>query len=256
MACGSETCDFKPMAMQRRPLGENDVLIRMVACGICHSDLHVARRHLESVAGKVQYPLVPGHELGGIVTAVGPKVRVVVGAATASSIAVMPRIPSLRPVPLFLHYWHPPHEGDQVRSGRPRGRGMHGGLVPELHGVQARRGAEVLGRQHCHVQRQGQVRACRNLPSWRRHRGRLLHGSRKRNVNSMFGFLFFRPALPSCILYGPNLSVRPPETLPQVCDERFAIKIPTDYPLGRFQSSCVVTTSCLSTFLFFFLSLN
>jgi len=62
------------MRMARRPVGDYDVLFRMVACGICHSDLHIARGHIESVAGKVNYPLVPGHELAGVCTAVGSKV--------------------------------------------------------------------------------------------------------------------------------------------------------------------------------------
>jgi uncharacterized zinc-type alcohol dehydrogenase-like protein len=74
MATASCACDFKPVRMARRPLGDHDVLIRLVACGICHSDLHIARGHLEGVTGKVQYPLVPGHELAGVCAGVGVQV--------------------------------------------------------------------------------------------------------------------------------------------------------------------------------------
>ena len=142
MATQTCACDFKPMKMERRPLGDNDVLMRMVsfeqlydnshrplgysvksngadwlkiyfaalarqhfsermlllfaslggptllgsshtpllfclpqvACGICHSDLHIARGDIEGVAGKVVYPIVPGHELAGVCVAVGSKV--------------------------------------------------------------------------------------------------------------------------------------------------------------------------------------
>ena len=38
MGCASASCDFKPLKLQRRPLGEYDVLIDMKYCGICHSD--------------------------------------------------------------------------------------------------------------------------------------------------------------------------------------------------------------------------
>mmetsp|Transcript_83601 Transcript_83601/g.135547 ORF Transcript_83601/g.135547 Transcript_83601/m.135547 type:complete len:394 (+) Transcript_83601:1-1182(+) len=76
MGCTDEKCDFKPMPMQRRPVGEEDVLIDMVYCGICHTDLHTAAGHLGGI-GMKKYPCVPGHELAGICTAVGSKVTLV-----------------------------------------------------------------------------------------------------------------------------------------------------------------------------------
>jgi len=45
----------------------------MKYCGICHSDLHRAAGHLE-VAGKTEYPCVPGHELAGVCIQVGANV--------------------------------------------------------------------------------------------------------------------------------------------------------------------------------------
>jgi len=42
-------------------------------CGVCHSDIHAAAGHLEMM-GKNEYPMVPGHELAGVVSEVGSKV--------------------------------------------------------------------------------------------------------------------------------------------------------------------------------------
>ena len=72
-ACDDASCNFKPKAFQRRALKENDVLIEMAYCGICHTDLHMAAGHM-AVAGFKQYPCVPGHELAGVCTAVGAAV--------------------------------------------------------------------------------------------------------------------------------------------------------------------------------------
>lgn len=68
MACTDEKCDFKPMMMKRRALGPRDVMIEMKYCGVCHSDLHHAANHN---MGRTPYPCVPGHELAGLVVAVG-----------------------------------------------------------------------------------------------------------------------------------------------------------------------------------------
>ncbi|KAK6131314.1 hypothetical protein DH2020_034943 [Rehmannia glutinosa] len=50
---------------------EPDVQLKVLYCGICHSDLHLAKNDL----GFSIYPLVPGHEIVGVVTEVGSKVR-------------------------------------------------------------------------------------------------------------------------------------------------------------------------------------
>ena len=55
---------------QRRPVGDNDILIDIEFSGICHSDIHTIKGHW----GKQQYPQVPGHEIAGIVSAVGKNV--------------------------------------------------------------------------------------------------------------------------------------------------------------------------------------
>jgi len=55
---------------ERRAVGDNDILIEIKYSGICHSDIHTIRGHW----GKQVYPQVPGHEIAGIVTAVGKNV--------------------------------------------------------------------------------------------------------------------------------------------------------------------------------------
>ena len=59
-----------PFAFERRDLRENDVAIEIKYCGICHSDIHQVR---DEWGGSI-FPMVPGHEIAGIVTAVGGKV--------------------------------------------------------------------------------------------------------------------------------------------------------------------------------------
>lgn len=54
----------------RRPVGEHDVLIEIKYAGICHSDIHQVRDGW----GEGIYPMVPGHEIAGVVTEVGPGV--------------------------------------------------------------------------------------------------------------------------------------------------------------------------------------
>jgi len=70
----STSCDFKPIKFQRRPLGDNDVLIDMKFCGVCHSDVVWASGDAAAIMGFPQFPAVPGHELAGICAAVGQNV--------------------------------------------------------------------------------------------------------------------------------------------------------------------------------------
>ena len=60
----------EPWNFERRSLGDNDILIEIKYSGICHSDIHTIKGHW----GKQQYPQVPGHEIAGIVSAVGKKI--------------------------------------------------------------------------------------------------------------------------------------------------------------------------------------
>jgi uncharacterized zinc-type alcohol dehydrogenase-like protein len=59
-----------PFDFERREPGPKDVVVEIDFCGICHSDIHQARNEW----GNAIYPMVPGHEIVGHVTAVGAEV--------------------------------------------------------------------------------------------------------------------------------------------------------------------------------------
>lgn len=61
---------FEATTVERREVGPHDVLVDIAYCGICHSDIHAARGEW----GRALYPLVPGHEITGTVSAVGDEV--------------------------------------------------------------------------------------------------------------------------------------------------------------------------------------
>jgi len=61
---------FARTTIERRDLGPNDVLIKIAYAGICHSDIHTGRGEWSETT----YPLVPGHEIAGVVEAVGAEV--------------------------------------------------------------------------------------------------------------------------------------------------------------------------------------
>ena len=66
----SETSGVHPMTVERRDPRPDDVLIEIDYCGVCHSDLHFVNNDW----GMTDYPVVPGHEIVGTVTAVGDDV--------------------------------------------------------------------------------------------------------------------------------------------------------------------------------------
>jgi uncharacterized zinc-type alcohol dehydrogenase-like protein len=59
-----------PYEFDRREVGEHDVALDIAYAGICHSDIHQAREEW----GPAIFPMVPGHEIAGTVTAVGSSV--------------------------------------------------------------------------------------------------------------------------------------------------------------------------------------
>ena len=71
-AFGTESAqaDLKQFNINRRLVTANDIEIDILYCGVCHSDLHFARNDW----GMTQYPVVPGHEIVGRVTNIGPGV--------------------------------------------------------------------------------------------------------------------------------------------------------------------------------------
>ncbi len=72
-SAASAASPFASTTIARRDPTEHDVQIEILFCGICHSDLHAVRNEWSTVIPTV-YPIVPGHEIVGRVTKVGPAV--------------------------------------------------------------------------------------------------------------------------------------------------------------------------------------
>ncbi len=66
-AATSPTSPVAPFTIERREPGTHDVLIDILFCGVCHSDLHQVR---DEWGGSI-YPMVPGHEIVGKIVQVG-----------------------------------------------------------------------------------------------------------------------------------------------------------------------------------------
>jgi uncharacterized zinc-type alcohol dehydrogenase-like protein len=79
-AAASATSALAPLGIERREPRAGDVVIDILYCGVCHSDLHQARNEWDGTT----YPCVPGHEIVGRVSKVGPSVtRFAVGDVAA-----------------------------------------------------------------------------------------------------------------------------------------------------------------------------
>jgi alcohol dehydrogenase (NADP+) len=70
LATPSSGAPFARTTIERREPGPHDVVIDIAYAGICHSDIHTGRGEW----GSVIFPLVPGHEIAGVVSAVGSEV--------------------------------------------------------------------------------------------------------------------------------------------------------------------------------------
>jgi uncharacterized zinc-type alcohol dehydrogenase-like protein len=71
-AAQSESSPLAPFSFERRDPLPDDVQFDILFCGICHSDLHIARNEW---GGGTTYPCVPGHEIVGRVVKVGNAVK-------------------------------------------------------------------------------------------------------------------------------------------------------------------------------------
>jgi alcohol dehydrogenase (NADP+) len=69
-ASPSATEDLVATTIERREVGPHDVMIEIKFAGICHSDIHTVNGDW----GRQPFPVVPGHEIVGLVTEVGPDV--------------------------------------------------------------------------------------------------------------------------------------------------------------------------------------
>ncbi|HEV2645478.1 MAG TPA: NAD(P)-dependent alcohol dehydrogenase [Acidobacteriaceae bacterium] len=70
-AAASVGAELGPWSFERREPGPRDVVVEILYSGICHSDIHQVRDEW----GGSMYPMVPGHEIVGRVTAVGAEVK-------------------------------------------------------------------------------------------------------------------------------------------------------------------------------------
>ncbi|MDT5412368.1 MAG: alcohol dehydrogenase, partial [Mycobacterium sp.] len=69
-AASDSTGHLSKTTITRREPGPHDVAIDIKFAGICHSDIHTVKAEW----GTPKYPIVPGHEIAGVVTAVGSEV--------------------------------------------------------------------------------------------------------------------------------------------------------------------------------------
>jgi uncharacterized zinc-type alcohol dehydrogenase-like protein len=67
----SSGAKFQPFSVTRRACGPRDVVIEIKYVGVCHSDIH----HVREEWGKETFPMVPGHEISGVVLTVGSEVE-------------------------------------------------------------------------------------------------------------------------------------------------------------------------------------
>ncbi len=69
-AAQNETTPLAPFSFERKEPGDHDVLIDILYCGVCHSDIHQVRNEW----GNSIFPMVPGHEIVGRISKVGARV--------------------------------------------------------------------------------------------------------------------------------------------------------------------------------------
>ncbi|WP_339675678.1 NAD(P)-dependent alcohol dehydrogenase [uncultured Zhongshania sp.] len=69
-AASTATSPLAPVDFDRREPGSQDLVLELLYCGVCHSDIHYARNEW----GSSRFPIVPGHEMVGRVTRVGDQV--------------------------------------------------------------------------------------------------------------------------------------------------------------------------------------
>ncbi|MEQ1839242.1 MAG: alcohol dehydrogenase catalytic domain-containing protein, partial [Verrucomicrobiales bacterium] len=69
-AASAASSPLAPFSLERRNPRPKDVVIDILFCGVCHSDLHQARNEWHNTV----YPCVPGHEIVGRISRVGAEV--------------------------------------------------------------------------------------------------------------------------------------------------------------------------------------
>ena len=166
---------LRPMEFERRALRPDDVAIKITYAGICHSDLHTCRNDW----GGSRYPVIPGHEIVGTVTAVGDEVtRHRVG----DTVAVGCMVDSCMECDQCLEGWEvfcrkgcvqtynsaDYHDGTITKGGYTDHIVVRDHFVlqgPRRHGRQPRRAVAV--RRHHHLLAAAPVQCRRRTPRWR-----------------------------------------------------------------------------------------
>src|SRR5262245_51206652 len=62
---------LEPFEYEPAPIGPLDIEVAITHCGVCHSDISL----IDNEWGMSQYPLIPGHEIVGTITALGSEVK-------------------------------------------------------------------------------------------------------------------------------------------------------------------------------------
>jgi propanol-preferring alcohol dehydrogenase len=75
---------LRPEYLPLPTVAPDGVLVRVLACGVCHTDLHICRGELPAPS----LPLIPGHEVVGMVEAMGPEVPRDLGLAPGTRVGV------------------------------------------------------------------------------------------------------------------------------------------------------------------------
>ncbi|PCJ29640.1 MAG: alcohol dehydrogenase [Moraxellaceae bacterium] len=119
---------LEPFEYDPGPLEDEEVEITVEHCGICHSDLSM----LNNEWGMTQYPFVPGHEVIGIVAAVGTKVTTAVPAG-GKALSVGERV-GLGWHSDYCNQCDSCHSGDHNLCGEAKGTivGRHGGFADKV----------------------------------------------------------------------------------------------------------------------------
>ena len=133
--------------LELAPPGPGEVLVRVAAAGVCHSDVHLADGHL----GSEPQPIVLGHEGAGTVEAVGAGVAHVAPGDRVASASCPPAAPARLPG----RPRQPLRAGRRAQQPRGAGRRHHAPLVPRRRARQALPQRRLLRRARRRARRRG-----------------------------------------------------------------------------------------------------
>ena len=115
-AAPSATEPLAKTTIERRDPGPQDVAFDIHFAGICHSDIHTVKGEW----GQANYPLVPGHEIAGVVTAVGSEVTKLQGRGPRRRWLFRRLVPGVQQLPGRRGELLQARHDRYVQRGRPR----------------------------------------------------------------------------------------------------------------------------------------